>query len=393
MNIKKIKSALFLSASALVLSPHTALATTVVPLTVSGGITFENPTFLDQVENTEILGGAMYIPDAASYYKGILNDGVIKNADVSDHASLWSGYFRFAQRLNDKLVVSLDAYDPFLWFGHFGPASDFRDYDPFTRISTLELSPRFSYQITPKFSVGAGFRAIDFTSESDFGLPPPPFATGAYTTQNSEAWGYGWSAGASYSFSQANVVYVSFFSRINIDSKGSSASDTAASDHFHTRFIETAQWVFDYFHAFNEKWMAMTKISLTKNSAIQNINLKNVATGPDGQLMNLSFPVHLHDSWNEDLSLIYVYNEKLTLIVGGSHIGNPFPNEFDSPAGPGQDLYVAAVGARYQATKNILLQPSFAYLWSDEHVSNIYGDKGHYKSTAPILGLTLIVTL
>ncbi len=379
------------------LFPAMSFAVTAIPTIVTGGISFENPALLNQVQNTEIQIGSTFVPDDWIHYHGTVAPGAPGDPTLSgsptSHISAWIPYFRIAQRFNDKLVASLDVTQPLAGKVDWGPNSIMRERTNYIDLESYETAARVSYQVTDHFALGGSARVTYADQTLDFGFPAG--YGGAYATQHSDGYGAGWSGAGSYAFSEANILSLVYFSRIDIDTKGNSAAGNASSDNFSTPVTEPAEWDLDYFHAFNQHWMTMARVSYTKWDVVKETKLKNVAgasTTEPGQPGDLIYPANLDNGWAGQLSAIYAYNEKLSLFAGGSYLTQVVPEANEDPGFPNYPFKAAAIGARYQANKYIAIQPSVAYGWTSGHIDNAVGDDGDYDENALFLGIGLIVT-
>lgn len=390
-----LRSAICLSC----LLPGVSFAVTAVPTTVTGGISFENPALLNQVQNTEIQIGTTFVPSDTIDYDGTiagLTPPTTVSGKASSRISAWVPYFRIAQRFNDKWVMSLDVTQPLLGKADWGPDSMMRTRTNYLNIESYETAARVSYQVTPKFALGGSGRVTHVTQYLDFGFPPEPeFGGNLYASQNSEGYGVGWSGAGSYAFSEANILSLAYYSRIDIDTEGNSAAGPYSSNNFKTPITEPAEWDLDYFHAFTQQWMATAKVTYAQWDVIKETKLDNVAgasTTNPGQPGDLTYPADLDNGVGVQLAGIYAYNEKLAVFLGGSYNSQVVPDENEDPGFPNYALYSAALGARYQASEHIAIQPSAAYLWSDGDIDNSSGDDGTYKERAIALGVGLIIT-
>jgi long-chain fatty acid transport protein len=378
------------------LLPGASFAVTAIPTTVTGGISFENPALLNQVENTEVQIGTTFVPYDKIDYDGTvagLTPETTVSGKPSSNVSAWLSYFRIAQRFNDKWVMSLDVTQPLAGKVDWGPDSIMRTRTNYLNIENYETAARVSYQATSKFALGGSARVTHVTQYLNFGYPPE--FGGLYADQNSEGYGVGWSAAGSYAFSEANILSLAYYSRIDVDTKGNSAAGPYSSNNFETTVTEPAEWDLDYFHAFSQQVMATAKVTYAQWSVIKETKLDNVAGASEtepGQPGNLAYPADLNNGLGVQLAGIYALNEKLALFAGGSYNSQVVPDENEDPGFPNYALYSAAMGARYQANKNIAIQPSVAYLWSNGDIHNDAGDDGRYEENAIALGIGLIIT-
>lgn len=385
MQSKNFKISLALGLAGLTVS-QIASAVTAVPIAVTGGITYENPANISQVQDNEIQVGASFIPDGKEQFKGtVAGNPDITGSDTSE-SQLWLGYFRYAQRLNDKFVAAFDFYQPFSGQVNWDADGIQRNRTPSYNITSVEMNPKISYQATDKLAFGAGIRGTWAKENTYFGVPSDTDNFGPYFDQNNSGYGLGWDTGVSYTFLPYNFIGLSYFSKINVDTDGTSVTDFGSSNNYATTITEPAQWVINYFGAVSEKWMISARAYYGIYSAIDTVTAENLAL-----VGTQTFPVDAKNIWTEEGAIIYNYNDKVSLIAGGGHSASPIPDENNNPAYATYPLNSVAVGARIMANKSVAVQPSIARLWGSGDINNVQGDVGHVNGSYMIysVGFTI----
>ncbi|USD66068.1 outer membrane protein transport protein [Vibrio sp. SCSIO 43136] len=196
----------------------------------SAAIIAHNAAGMSHLENTSMTLSASYIAPEV-WVNGNSGVGTLDNQlahdDVVPNVFVPSIYL--VHPLNETIHVGLGI------FSDFGLKTQFPDdylAGPIggqTELTTYNINPNISYQVTPEVSIGGGISAVYGTAKFKRTYGVLGISTGTQTNTlamlEGTGWGLGWNLGALWKINAKHRLGISYRSNVDVDFKGDYHSD------------------------------------------------------------------------------------------------------------------------------------------------------------------------
>jgi long-chain fatty acid transport protein len=295
----------------------------------------------------------------------------VSNAAVPALALRWRVADRWALGVSVSAPWGLVTSYPKDWVGRY--------YGIDTKLTTINITPLISYEISPHVVIAAGPQAQyangTFTNAIDVGTLTYPLGTpGAddiYAQFKAKGWGWGWTVGLMAQLNDAFSVGVAYRSSI----------DTTAKGHLNFQGVSTNPYALGV-GIFNngaaqtslttpamvnlgarwhvcDNWNLLGEADWTEWSVFKNLTIKpaSVFLPPDFTATNWN------DSWFFALGAEYMPSDRWTLKAGTAYDESPIPGSTKGPRIPDNNRTWLSLGARYHASDSIDLSFSAAHLF------------------------------
>jgi long-chain fatty acid transport protein len=344
--------------------------------------------FTDEGSTVPNLGGGGFFGQALTGGDG--NDGG-KEAFVPN--------FYYAQPINDKMAVGLGINAPFGLVTEYNNTWKGRYHAVKSDLKTININPTISFEATEKLSLGFGidlqYIDVELTQMADLGaLGGFPQAADGKVKLNADDWSWGYNIGLTYQIQEATRLGVSFRSKISHSLEGdgklkNAAGAKIADENIKANVTLPESLSVALHHQINEQWAVMADASWTRWNRFQAL----IITSDNG-----TFNQHKEEKWENTmrygLGIDYKYNEKWTFRGGIAYDETPISTAYRTARIPGNDRKWVAIGASYNATKNMVVDAGYTHLFIsdpkiDETNDNGYNLKGKYDASVDILGVQM----
>ena len=402
---------------------------------------FFNPAALGALEGTEAMAAAHLIVPSSSFTDsgsfvtptltgglpvagsltatGIASDGEAGVAGVIPNLYI---HHQVQQVLDGRLHLGLGVNAPFALKTDYDDGWVGRYHALTSSVRTTNINPSFAFELTPSFTIGAGFsaqhiearltNAVDQSTTcagfaaagviaTTFGPgatcaalgmgTPATIATDAKAEfKDARDWSLGWNVGFMWEPVQNTRVGVHYRSKIAHELQATAvfagvnpalAGLTAAAPGV-TALVtqgakadvtlpETAS--LHVYHAFNDRWAGHADVSWTRWSRFASLDVSFA----DGT--RLVQPQRWRNSRRYSGGITYNHDDRLTLRVGAAFDETPVPSAtLRSARIPGADRTWVTAGVTYQVNKNISVDAGYAHLFIDDpQIRNTEVNTGH----------------
>ncbi len=335
------------------------------------GLSFNNPAELFKVKHQDlIIGGTSFYVDAG-FAGSALNLNNFQYEEGESHTRRVSllPYGRIAARANEKLVFAIDLTEPFHSNLSWGDNAFTRYAATETFMTDVDLSPKFSFSITPRLYIGAGLN-LNFlkNNETNWALPTGP-TTYASLINRSSSFGMGYNGGAYFLANASNFLGISYYSSIRQDSRGVSLFDGDINNNFRFNFHFPSTTILNYTHLFNPQWLAGAQIFCTEWNVNQFARLRNTAARPPLN-PNFTFTMKYKPSWAYSAFVRNQYNEKLGLMLLGIVDDGPERERLRTINFPSDTQYFLGLSGEYRVSKTATLELLYGHGFSTTTIQN-----------------------
>ncbi|MDI9818149.1 MULTISPECIES: OmpP1/FadL family transporter [unclassified Legionella] len=335
------------------------------------GISYSNPAELFKVKKNElIIGGTSFYVDAR-FQGSVLNLNSLQydsGVSYSRRASLLP-YGRIATRANDKLVLAVDVTQPFHSNLRWGAHTFTRYAATETLMTDVDISPRFSYAITPRLILGAGLN-LNFLKDNQTNWALPINQTDYATLINrTSSFGMGYNAGLYFMANANNFLGVSYYSAIKQKTRGASLFDGDVNNALSFNFRMPATTTLNYVHLFNPNWLISLQLFCTEWNANQFARIRNTAARPPIN-PDFTFTMKYNPSWAYSAALRHQQTENLGFTLVGMLDNGPERDRLRTINFPSDTQYFLGLAADYRIHKTATLELLYAHVFSKTLIGN-----------------------
>mgnify|MGYP000002154713 CR=1 FL=1 len=371
---------------------------------------FFNPAGLTQLEHAEVDVALHYIKPKSDFTDGgstVPNLGgggffgqALTGGDGNDAGKeAFVPNFYYAQPINDKMAVGLGINAPFGLVTEYNDTWKGRYHAVKSDLKTININPTISFEATDKLSLGFGldlqYIDVELTQMADLGgLGGFPQAADGKVKLNADDWSWGYNIGLTYQIQEATRLGLSFRSKISHSLEGdgklkNAAGTKIADENIKANVTLPESLSLAVHHQLNEKWAVMADATWTRWNRFQAL----IITSDNG-----TFDQNKEEKWENTmrygLGVDYKHNDKWTFRGGIAYDETPISNDYRTARIPGNDRKWVAIGASYNATKNMTVDAGYTHLFVsdpkiDETDSKGYNLKGKYDASVDILGVQM----
>jgi long-chain fatty acid transport protein len=342
---------------------------------------YKNPAELSIVPRAQVTAGMTGV-NPVMEFNGVSSGGSGK-ASTNENDLL--PYFYAAFRLSPQWVVGLNVSRLFYGDQAYPNDSILRFDSTQTKVSTIDIGPQVSYQVTKKLAIGAGYNFDDFY-KTELNFVEPGFGN---ASNESSGWYHGWNAGLFYTLTPQDYISLAYFSTLSATTQtGRSSVGNLVNSQYALRGAYTpATTVLDYIHIFNREWSTMVKVSYSQWSSIQNLVLYNVVN-----YGIFTMPLHYRNTYAAQLGARYAFNPDWA-VLGGVGFDQGASNNFTRSINfPNDNIYAATVGLEHQFYKTFTANLMYTYAFVRTQVNHPLGisqSLGNINVHANVLDLSL----
>lgn len=349
-----------------------------------------NPALMTLLgDNAFSVGMAFVSPDLT--VDGTIN-GVVPADDGGPGQHAFVPHMYGVHRLNDDWSIGLAMHS------RFGLSTDYSNsfaagaVADKSEIKTIYISPKISYNVTDKFSVGAGFDAIYTEGELT-----NRFGGAKLLGLEGDDWGYGFNLGILYQFNDRTRIGLGYHSKVDLKLEGDVESVTGfppfippggSSDaSLSAELPDSIE--FSIYHEINDCWAIHGDVMWTRWSTFDELAPKTDDFGP----LPVT-PENWKDTFRLAIGATYKHSDKWTFRAGAAYDESPVRNaEYRTLRIPDSDRYWLSTGATYHINECYSVDLAFTYIFSEKvKIVEPVGAatfEGTSEGDVAILGLTL----
>jgi long-chain fatty acid transport protein len=297
-----------------------------------------------------------------------------ESGDIGDGAVVPASYANY--QLTDRLFLGLGINSPY----GFTTKPDNTDWagSPIgitTSIFTINVNPTLAYKLTPELTVGVGAQA-QYTKvrrrDGAFDLGGGFEGTGHEVEV--EDFGFGYTAGVSYSPTPGTTIGIGFRSAIHIDAEGDCkgaglstfiASGGASPD---CTADVTAKATLPELvslglrHQATDKLAVLGTVEWTNWSRLNTIYIKDEDTGETQDIL----PLNYRDGWFYSVGVEYAYSPFTTLRAGIAYEESPITDETRNVFLPDNERIWVSIGATHKYSEKITIDVAYTHIFVED---------------------------
>lgn len=298
--------------------------------------------------------------------------------DAGDWAAVPNGYMSW--QIDPKLWVGVGISVPFGlateydrgWFGRFQSQK--------AEIKTIDINPSIAYKLNDVVSLGAGVSfqhaAVEVNRSSFIGVE-------ALSKLEMDDNSFGFNLGAMFNLSPATRIGLAYRSAIKHDLKGTAVVTgipvigTASTPISATAKVpDTLSW--SIAHQMDPKWQLLGDVTFTRWSTIKQVPVISGSTWALGAAgsQTARFDFEFKDTYRIGVGANYQMRNDFMLKLGVAYDKSPVSDQHRTVTLPDNDRTWFAIGAKYQASKQLTLDFGYAYLVVKDAPINRLGGLG-----------------
>ncbi len=356
----------------------------------SGGLSsmFWNPatiTDLNGIQSTAVLSGilpyANNTPDAvatSSVLTTLLGGGTAPTGNIGQSAVVPSGYFSY--QLNDKIWLGLSINSPFglvtanpkVWAG--------QTYARTSKVFSADISPTIAFKVNEQFSIAAGLQAEYFKTR----LTSAASNVVGTNILEGDAWGFGYTLGATYKPMAGTEIGVGYRSRVTQDLKGTEALAVALGGglipagvySISSNLVLPDSATFGVRQRINDQWTVNLGYEWTHWKLFNSFPV----TGPvPGQALSFGYK----NGWVASLGAEYQWNPNLTVRAGAAFESSPIDITNRAVRVPDTDRIWLTTGLGYKLSQKLSMDLGYAHIFGRQSGVDIVSGNPAYSASSP----------
>ncbi len=257
-------------------------------------------------------------------------------------------------------------------------------------LETIDINPSIAWQISEKFSVGAGLSAqyaeATLSSAIDFAtiLGVPPGLLDGKGEMNGDDWGYGFDLGLIYALTPGSRVGLSYRSAVEHRFEGDARFDVpllASGIRALGLFVDTtgaaeielpASAALGYMQQLGDSFALMVDLAWTEWSSFDELRIEYDSLQPD-MVTDESWD----DVWWVSLGGEYYACQDWTVRAGAAFDESPVPDvAHRTPRIPDSDRVWLTAGLGYRASGNVVVDFGYAHVFFEDSRINLFSETG-----------------
>lgn len=289
--------------------------------------------------------------------------------------------------INDFIGFGFSVSAPFGLKTDYGRSSALRFAATLTSITVIDVSPSLGVKVYQGpygiASLGAGFDLQKAYAEFDDTALSTLTGATAQSTSSANDTGYGYHLGAMYEFTPDARVGVSYHSQVVHNLTGSSTFDGAIANalnnggpihagHTTARITLPPYTALSGYYRFIPQAAVMASVIYTQWNTFHTLTANNVAgaapipTFPfavKSRSLTVSIPENYRNSWNFSLGGDYYACNNIIVRGAVGYDQTPLRNNLRNAQLPDNDRYTVALGAHFQASKQVGVDIGWTHLF------------------------------
>lgn len=354
-----------------------------------------NPAAIAQLDRQQITLGGAVVLEAGNFDKGNYSNANVpeSSADSKDFLKTSAIPFgHFVLPINDRLSYGLNIYAPFGLNLDYDDSFAGRYFGDKTLIQNINLQNTLAYKVQDNLSVGIGLTASYLKGEltqKAYGGAPLPGLNNIDSTMKGDDLAFTWNIGAVWQPVAGTTLGMAYHAETRFKLEG----DIEASNFKHPaagslnfthkgklKVTMPERIMLSATQQLDEQWTLMADATWTRWSRMDTIMIvdKEPQTLPNGIPLSGDkyVPMNWRDVWALSFGTAYKLNDQWTLKAGYMFDQSPTTNANRTVRAPDNDRNWFTVGAKWDATDNLTVDASAAYVMlKDGTISEIAYEK------------------
>ncbi|HNF32885.1 MAG TPA: outer membrane protein transport protein, partial [Bacteroidia bacterium] len=187
------------------------MAGAVIALQTDGSVIFYNPGGMVFLEKSNVFGGISYTQSRIAFRSN--NSGLV---DRTESKNMLPFYLGGTIKLSEKMAAGIVVNTPFGYNTTWKSDWEGRYIVLSAKLNTLFIQPTFSYKISEKLGIGAGFVFASANYKWNRALI---VADGADAQFDGKATGFGFNAGINYAINKKLTAALTYRSKVKLNFK------------------------------------------------------------------------------------------------------------------------------------------------------------------------------
>lgn len=332
----------------------------VVSHTDSPSTIFFNPALMNKIDGTQVEIGTTLMFPSREFKSNSTGQSVEGKSDV-----FYPSTFYVTHKFNNMISAGLGVFTPFGLGTDWGDTWEGRYIATKSEMTTFDINPAISFQVTPKLSLAAGLDILylDTTFEGKINLG---FDVGQKF--NGDGTGVGYNLGILYDITKDISFGASYRSEIKVDIKGEGTFDQQIPGLLensagkaditlpHQVFAGISYKGFDPFILEVgmrwENWSSFKELNVNFDNGMQSKQIRN-----------------WNDTYAFNVGAQYKLNNAVVLRAGYLYGQNPVPDSTFDPTIPDSDTHLFCVGTGLNFGK-LTIDLAYAYQLQEDRTKN-----------------------
>lgn len=344
-------------------------------------ITYDNPANLKSVKQADIILGDSWINIRYSFNG---TNGPYVGQAISHQADNYP-YGRLAFRIDQKLVIGLDVTHLVYANIQYPINSIIQSNSTETIFKDVDFGPRFSYEINPDITIGAGLN-VEKIYNAQINFVKSPFGN---VVNKGSSWAYGWNGGLVYVYSPKTNVNISYYSQIVQDIPGVSTWGPIVNTNF--RFVNIP---IPAVISLGANQIVTEKLSMNLVLRYQLWSIFNQLIMDNTALNQHSVAItNYNNSWISQLIGRYKWTDSFTGLGGVEYDSSPVATPYRGVVFPAYSLIAGMIGGEYTINKHFSTKLIYAQAFSNPPIDKLGPvglTKGNENVNGSLLDLSLI---
>jgi long-chain fatty acid transport protein len=280
----------------------------------------------------------------------------------------------FAMPIGERFAFGIGANAPFglkteyddPWIGRYQGIK--------SELKTVNINPAISYKLSNSVILGAGvnYQKADVELTNAVVLPGGPDGR-AKLEVDDDAWG--WNIGALFIVSSDMRIGVNYRSKLEYDLEGDTTvtgssnplvnANASGPTRVEVTFPDSAS--LSVVQNFGPQWQLLGDVTWTHWSELGTLRAINTTNGTIRDVLAFE----LEDAWRVSFGTNYIANERWTIRAGVAWDETPVQDQFRTVRLPDEDRYWVALGAKWNATKNLAVDFGYSHLFISDPEINL----------------------
>lgn len=367
-------------------------------------VSFLNPAAMQNIKGHELSLAATYLDAHAGFKPLVMTRGGVDRLGNTQHNSIADKklvipQFYYVLPLSNDMRFGFSMTAPYGLESEYPNESAARYFATFSSVHTYNANPALSYQVDPKWSVGAGVN-VQYV-EADLNSMFAAGANDVAVKNSGNDWGVGWNAGVQFTPNARAKLGLSYRSKISYNLSGDTKvyAPTAAAlavaaglgiadgdANVNITLPESA--IFSGSYDLTPQLKLLGDVQWTRWSRVKEIDL---FFGPQQRLKSIL--TKYYDTYRLAAGLQYQYNSKLRLRAGLAKDQSPVSSRYRTARIPDNDRTWTSFGLGYRYNENWNIDAAYSFVHirgstvneSDATLNHTLFAK--YKSFAQLVGL------
>jgi len=338
------------------------MAGAVIALQTDGSVIFYNPGGMVFLEKSNVFGGISYSQSRIAFRSN--NSGLV---DRTESKNMLPFYLGGTIKLSEKMAAGIVINTPFGYNTTWKSDWEGRYIVLSAKLNTLFIQPTFSYKISEKLGIGAGFVFANANYKWNRALI---VADGADAQFDGKATGFGFNAGINYAINKKLTAALTYRSKVKLNFKNTDVAfsniPASLANQYPASANATAEMPLPSVLSIGFSYEVIRGLKLnfeTNLNGWSSFDSLNYEFDAPNTTLNDEFRQarKYRDALSLRLGAMYKISDKVTGRAGIAFDQTPVKENYMTPDMPDGDRYVFGIGASFNVSKNFVIEGSYSF--------------------------------